>query len=84
MKSKRSTDLARVPGRAIGMCSRSVGMKATDVKLAFGGIVEDMECNLVSEPAPGDELLRGDPRQDLVETLVKGIGHGDVSRQCRT
>ena len=58
--------------------------EAADVKLAFGGVVEDMERDLVSEPASGDELLRGDPRQDLVETLVKGIGHGDVSRQFRT
>jgi hypothetical protein len=58
--------------------------EAADVKLAFGGIVEDVERDLVSEPASGDELLRGNPRQDLIETLVKGIRHGDVSKQCST
>jgi len=56
----------------------------TDLKLLFGRIVEDVECDLVSDAAAGQELIGTDPRQDSIEPLCKGPHHSATLMHRRT
>lgn len=51
--------------------------EAANLKFAFGRVVEYVERHLVSETAPGDELVRRDAGQNFIQPLMERVGHGE-------
>ena len=55
-----------------------------DPQFVFGRIVEDVESDLVADTASAQELIGGDPGQNLVQALVEVIAHGATWMQRKT
>ena len=55
-----------------------------DPKLVLGRVVEDLEGDLVADPAAAEEVVGDDPRQDLVQPVGQGLAHGHTSTQRKT
>jgi hypothetical protein len=56
----------------------------SDAQLGFRWVVEDVEGDLVAEALPLEEVIRGDSRQNLIQSVGQRIAHGRTLIQCKT
>ena len=55
-----------------------------DDEFFFGRVVEDVEGDLVADPRPAQEVVGGDPREDLVQAFLEFGTHGETWMQRST
>ena len=55
-----------------------------DTQFGFRRIVKDVECNLVAQACATQEGLRGDGRENLIQSVCKPISHGATWMQRST
>ncbi len=55
-----------------------------DPEFVLGRVVEDVEGDLVADPAAAEEVVGDEPRQNLIEPVGQRVAHGNTWMQRST